>query len=142
MSLLDWLKKAFHRHEWTKPRPVVGYSNHYVRCLKCPKVMIEVGRPCGGDVAGLGTEWIPPEDWRGKFDRKANLKAELEKAELRDYENLEKAAIESARDQTNIARIADELNGVGFAASISSRGGKDASDLELKVRRKVKENEC
>ena len=50
-------------------------------------------------------------------------------------EELEELAREDALKQTNMVQIADELDSLGFKTEISSEGGKDASDLVLKVRK-------
>ena len=50
-------------------------------------------------------------------------------------EELEELAREDALKQTNMMQIADELDSLGFKTEISSEGGKDASDLLLKIRK-------
>lgn len=59
-----------------------------------------------------------------------------ERREREDYKELEERAREDVFEIMNITKLADVLDSLGFETLISSEGGKDASDLELTIRKK------
>lgn len=60
------------------------------------------------------------------------------KNDLEAFIDLEKTAIKAVTTTSNIIKIADDLEALGFKTSITSKGGVDRSDLQLKVRKKKK----
>ena len=69
--------------------------------------------------------------WRKTDCKDCGLRREHE-----DYKELEETAREGELERTNIAKIAGELDDLGFTTSISSEGGRDASDLILTVKKR------